>query len=210
MAEVLDPKNSQLDVVLAQYAAKGYAIWDNCLPESVCERYRNILDGMYQASAFSEAHIGRGEQRVQELSRRSDRICWLDDELIQVSFSELQQLLTEIQTHVNRTFYLGLRHIELHAAIYEPGCHYERHLDQHQYSDVRVITTVFYLNPEWTFHDGGLLKLYIDECDALDILPIMGRLVLFDSARFEHEVTPSSHKDRFSITGWFRRDGFMD
>lgn len=210
MSEVPDLFLNQLDGVMAQYATHGYVIWDQCLPEEICYRYLNILEGMNEASAFSEAHIGKGEHKQHASSRRSDRICWLEDEMIQVTFSELNQRLTAIQNYVNRSFYMGLRHIELHAAIYGPGRHYERHLDQHQHSDSRVITTVFYLNPDWTFKDGGLLKLYIEQNDVLDILPSMGRMVLFDSARFEHEVTPSAQKDRYSITGWFRRDGFLN
>jgi len=35
------------------------------------------------------------------------------------------------------------------------------------------------------------------------VLPQQGRLVVFLSDRFVHEVLPSK-RDRFSVTGWFR------
>jgi SM-20-related protein len=38
----------------------------------------------------------------------------------------------------------------------------------------------------------------------MDVLPQGGRLLTFLSERFEHEVLPA-HRERISLTGWFRR-----
>jgi SM-20-related protein len=43
------------------------------------------------------------------------------------------------------------------------------------------------------------------------VLPQGGRLVAFQSDRFEHEVLPA-RRERMSFTGWFRRrplEGFV-
>ncbi|MFT6394425.1 MAG: SM-20-related protein [Methylophilaceae bacterium] len=37
----------------------------------------------------------------------------------------------------------------------------------------------------------------------MDILPKSGRIVLFLSAKFWHEVLPAT-RERLSLTGWFR------
>ena len=54
--------------------------------------------------------------------------------------------------------------------------------------------------------DGGQLRIYTDETDEnryQEITPIGGRLVLFLSARFLHEVMPA-RRERLGVTGWFR------
>jgi len=45
--------------------------------------------------------------------------------------------------------------------------------------------------------------LYADD-SALQISPEGGTLVAFLSGRFEHEVLPAT-RERYSLTGWFRR-----
>ena len=44
------------------------------------------------------------------------------------------------------------------------------------------------------------------EEDVVDILPIGGRLVVFDSVVLPHEVLPCFEKERFAISGWFHED----
>ncbi len=45
---------------------------------------------------------------------------------------------------------------------------------------------------------------YRREGGARDVAPIGGRLVIFRSDQFEHEVLPA-RRERLSFTGWFRR-----
>ena len=133
----------------------------------------------------------------------------MPDDVLSLHFANFYRCLGEIMAYMNRHFYLGLRRFEIHGAIYGPGQHYERHLDQHRNSDARVVTAVFYLNENWTCEHGGMLRIF-DEAGAVlsEILPLSGRLLLFESARYEHEVL-ESHRDRYSLTGWFRRDQML-
>jgi SM-20-related protein len=71
-------------------------------------------------------------------------------------------------------------------------------------SDARVISAVYYLNENWREADGGALRLYLDDGAARDIYPHAGSLLLFLSARFEHEVLPAT-RDRMSIASWLRQ-----
>jgi SM-20-related protein len=71
----------------------------------------------------------------------------------------------------------------------------------------RRVTCILYLNPDWKIVDGGALRLYLDNEDLQryqDIYPYAGRLVVFLSDRFYHEVLPAT-RERYSITGWFRQ-----
>ena len=59
--------------------------------------------------------------------------------------------------------------------------------------------------------DGGQLRIYTGGGASVDVLPQGGRLVAFQSDRFEHEVLPA-RRERMSFTGWFRRrplEGFV-
>jgi Rps23 Pro-64 3,4-dihydroxylase Tpa1-like proline 4-hydroxylase len=86
---------------------------------------------------------------------------------------------------------------------------------------LRVVTAILYLNESeprtWNqASDGGSLRLYIgaDKGDTLgdtaedivDVLPIGGRLVLFDSQQVLHEVRPV-YRERIAITCWLTCPG---
>ena len=73
--------------------------------------------------------------------------------------------------------------------------------------ELRTLTTVLYLNPDWQSADGGQLRIYTDPDYPgryQEVQPLAGTLVAFLSARFEHEVMPAS-RERLSLTGWFKR-----
>jgi len=77
----------------------------------------------------------------------------------------------------------------------------------------REYTAILYLNPDdWSAEmDGGVLRIFCgcDEDDkeggsatqVEDILPIGGRLVIFDSRTILHAVLPATRK-RFAMTAW--------
>ena len=41
---------------------------------------------------------------------------------------------------------------------------------------------------------------------AVDVLPVGGRLVLFDSVALPHEVMECRGKERWAASGWFHED----
>ena len=67
------------------------------------------------------------------------------------------------------------------------------------------MSTVAYLNADWTVADGRELVLCSDDGDreGTRVLPVMGTLVVFLSEEFPHKVLPAS-RDRYSVAGWFR------
>ena len=66
----------------------------------------------------------------------------------------------------------------------------------------RVLTCILYLNPDWEEACGGALRLYCGG-RAVEIAPLLDRLVVFWSdTRCPHEVLPA-HATRYAITVWY-------
>jgi SM-20-related protein len=114
------------------------------------------------------------------------------------------QQLNSLRIFLNRENYLGLNDLELHAAIYPENSFYKKHRDNFKNSNQRIVSVILYLNIDWNSNDGGQLRLYLPK-KSIDIEPIGGRLVVFLSEDFPHEVL-TTHQERYSLTGWFRRN----
>jgi hypothetical protein len=76
----------------------------------------------------------------------------------------------------------------------------------------RVLTALLYLNPGYDAAQGGQLRLWPRAGDPafVDVAPIGGRLLLFDSAAVEHEVLPVHSSERWALSAWFMRRGAFD
>ena len=99
---------------------------------------------------------------------------------------------------------MGILQKEFHYAIYPEGTFYKRHLDTFQNDDRRKLSIVCYLNEaNWPKENGGELTLYLEE-KPLDLLPLPGRIVIFESQVLEHEVKVVKASERLSITGWLK------
>jgi len=137
-------------------------------------------------------------------NRRRDKIHWID--ATSEATAEYLSFTKGLQEYLNRHLYLGLRYYEAHFARYERGDFYEKHLDAFRSAKNRVVTTVYYLNDDWSDADGGQIVLYDREGKELQrLLPKANRLVVFMSEEFPHEVL-AANKTRYSIAGWFRVD----
>ncbi len=135
---------------------------------------------------------------------RGDRTRWFAAGAMSAPQLAFTERLDTLRGVLNRELMLGLVECESHYAVYRPGARYARHSDQLRHSDARVVSAVFYLNAGWRDSDGGALRLYLPEGGTRDIYPHAGTLLLFLSARFEHEVLPAS-RDRMSIASWLRQ-----
>ncbi|QUJ68618.1 2OG-Fe(II) oxygenase [Photobacterium sp. GJ3] len=181
---------------------QGWCVWDDFL--SVDE-----VRALYQClpSEWSQAGVGRQDEHTLVKSIRSDKIHWLSETMGQPVQAYLEKM-EAIRQAANRSLYLGLFEYEAHFAKYEEGAFYQKHRDSFRGRANRKLTTVFYLNDQdWQASDGGELVIYRDDESFLTRLtPKGGRLVVFLSEDFPHEVLPA-HRKRFSIAGWFRLNG---
>ncbi len=179
----------------------GYIIIQNALQPSLASSLKSYAKN---ETNFKPAGISGKSDLHLDATRRRDKIQWLEHDA--KTQSEFLDFADGLREHLNRELYLGLSYYESHFAIYDEGNFYEKHLDSFKNFKNRVVTTVYFLNEEWTDEDGGALVVY----DAKDNLlakvePQANTLVVFMSENFPHEVLPTKKK-RYSIAGWFRID----
>ncbi|MFH4463133.1 2OG-Fe(II) oxygenase [Vibrio diabolicus] len=185
-------------------ATNGYYIWDDFLSEQEVAQLRDCIP-----SNWKKARIGRNDDVTRIESIRSDKIQWLSPNMGYAVTSYLDKM-EEIRQEVNRHLFLGLFEYEAHFAKYEKGDFYQKHLDCFKGNENRRLTTVFYMNESWTEEDAGELVVYdLNDNKIATIPPRSGRLFVFLSEQFPHEVLPTN-TERFSIAGWFRINGVRD
>lgn len=186
--------------IITQIVEKGYGVLDNFISEQDITDLNSSFTERYNQKLFKQAGISK--QQVVEKAIRGDEIFWL--EKAQADESELGFLnkLESFIEYVNYTCYLGLRSYEIHYASYPVGTFYKRHLDKFRNDSGRKLSFICYLNQNWQPENGGQLVLYLDH-ETLEILPLGGRLVCFESDKIEHEVLPAN-RERRSLTGWLK------
>lgn len=201
---------------LDQINDHGYCVIDNFLSPSIIDSLASEILVLENRALLHAANTGRAQTTV-NTKFRGDSIYWLNEAEAspaqQTYFDEMERL----RYGLNRHLYLGLDLLESHLALYPIGAGYQKHLDRFKANDnaqlpQRQISCILYLNKDWLEEDGGYLRLYINAdaatdgvvttAPSLDIAPIAGRLVMFLSDTFYHEVLPAN-RARMSLTGWF-------
>jgi SM-20-related protein len=192
--------------IVEQIAAQGWGVSDGFLSPQLAQRLRDEADALRAQGAFYAAGIGSGAGTRREVAVRSDETRWLEAADATPAQLEYLNAAEALRLRLNRELQLGLFQLETHFAFYAPGAFYRRHRDRSPAGRERVISCVLYLNEGWRAEDGGALRLYLgtNASDWRDILPEAGRLVCFQSDRFDHEVLPAT-RSRWSVTGWFSR-----
>lgn len=151
---------------------------------------------------YKAATLTQGERRQ---SIRGDSIRWIDEDC-PIGMDYLRSIML-LAKYFNQTLYAGIRRSEAHYACYPVGFGYQWHVDNPKGRDNRVISAVFYLNDDWQTTDGGEI-LVIDKMGKQQTLqPKANRLVIFDS-NLKHQVN-ITHRYRFSIATWMRRDNHL-
>jgi SM-20-related protein len=189
--------------IAAAIEQQGYLVLDGALPPDLVDRLFLRLS-QFDDEQLDRAGIGREDERRLNRFVRTDETRWLEpgDPVDGGFLAWMEQL----RLGINRRLFLGLFDYEAHYARYAPGAFYRRHRDAFaDGTSNRVLSTVLYLNPGWGVDDGGEMMLYADDDLSLlqTVRPTYGRLAVFLSERFPHEVLPAG-RTRLSIAGWFR------
>ena len=197
------PGSSDLfDEIALAIETHGYIILPSALPPALTDALYFTLKDL-DLACFKQARIGREEREIDNPFVRSDRILWIDGE--QPALKEYLDWMEQLRLAVNRRLFLGLFDYECHFAYYAKGAFYKKHFDAFQGERNRVLTTVYYLNPNWQPQEGGQLQIYSPADGTLmeTVQPSYGQMVVFLSERFPHEVVPAQ-RERYSLAGWFR------
>lgn len=218
MTNTLCVHESLLDSLADALVCDGYQILTAALPVTLVKDLWRELQALPNEE-LKVAGIGRQDEFQLNRQIRRDKIHWLDGN--SVCQQHFLAWMEAVRLGLNQRLFLGLFDYECHYASYAPGAFYKKHLDAFKYQSAlatalppqpnRVLSTVLYLNPNWTREDGGELLLY-DEINDEQLLqciaPKYGKLVIFLSDKFPHEVAVTQ-RDRHSIAGWFRNQGFI-
>ena len=199
--------NTLLDTVADSISTHGCVVLDNALPANLAvgllQHFKSLDD-----EKFRRAGIGRENDFLVNRFVRTDEIHWLDgSHPVTREYFEWMEYFRE---GMNLRLFLGLFDYECHYAYYDAGAFYKKHVDAFRGSNTRILSTVLYLNPDWTPDDGGELVMYTPDGQSVidTIAPRFDRLVVFLSEEFPHEVLPTK-VSRYSLTGWFRKNNSM-
>lgn len=202
------PSHDAREAWLDALHANSWAVMENWLCDADLLALRQDILTLKESGKLSPAGIGRGQTRQRDTRVRADLISWHDPERPTVAQTPLFRALNELRVQLNRRFFLGLKRFESHDAVYPPGAHYQKHVDQFRNAGHRRVSFVLYLNRDWSATLGGALRIFdplaLDTVVA-DIYPHWGRAVVFFSDSVPHEVT-TTRAERLSVVGWFRDD----
>ena len=220
VAELLDVVEERLrledlldDSAVAALGEDGYVIFDDAVDPAVCLAARMGAEILWQHQVLTPAVVSR--EGVAVAGVRSDHTCFLEESALPEAFVGVVTRLGRLQEELRTKAWLALPRREFQLACYPPQSQgYARHRDSfaHPVTSTagtapglmpqRRITAVLYLNPDWQDDDGGALRIWPDApAPAFDVLPRLGRLVLFQSDRIDHAVLPC-RRDRFALTLW--------
>jgi SM-20-related protein len=180
-----------------------YGVADTFIDKELCQGLRQNLINLLDAGKMHPASIGRKFSLEQNIKVRGDLISWIDNDSqdpFEMRFLEKIRVFTD---YLNRTCYTSINAFEFHYATYKVGSFYKRHRDQFKSDSGRKFSFVTYLNEDWTDADEGSISIYLEN-QIINLYPLGGRVVFFKSDQIEHEVQPSTTRDRLSIAGWLK------
>ncbi len=197
-------ENPLFEAIIEDLMQLQYTVVDGFFTLQEVEQLRHNLLAKYEADRFKKSAIGNYTNEEIDKAIRGDFILWMDefkaDAVEQLFFAKINDLVH----YLNKTCFLGILQKEFHYALYPTGTFYRKHVDTFQNDDRRKLSVVCYLNEaNWPKENGGELTLYL-EGKTLEILPLPGRVVIFESRLVEHEVKKILASERLSITGWLK------
>lgn len=196
-------EQSALKNILDDLHNKSYAISDGFIsPHLAADLLEEFLKSESE-DIFRPAGIGKDQTRI-HADIRGDQIAWLEESDTSSPIQKYFDEMTKLKSALNQAHFLGLQSYECHFAKYPVGSFYREHLDVKVGVSTRKVSTVLYLNPNWSEPLGGGLVLYPRRPNTVEIHPTMGRLVVFLSEDIPHEVLESK-EERRSLTGWYHR-----
>lgn len=197
-------ENPLFETIIEDLLRQQYCVVNDFFYSEEVEFLRNSLLAKYDADRFKKSAIGNRTNEEIDKTIRGDFILWMDEKNANEAELLFFKKINELVNYLNKTCFLGILQKEFHYAVYPTGTFYKRHLDTFQNDDRRKLSIVCYLNEDnWKRENGGELTIYTEK-DEVNILPLPGRVVIFESQLLEHEVKVVKASERLSITGWLK------
>jgi SM-20-related protein len=209
--------------IIDDLSENGYAICDAFLPPTIIATLAKKASVKWLAGEMTPAKTGQQSLSLNN-AIRGDSTFWLSEQSTNLGVKAYFNQMLLLKKALNANLFMNLHDIEAHLAVYSGGSAYQKHLDQFtskstpsQSTKIRLLSSVLYLNKDWQLADNGALRLYLNTQDIkdnekekakdfavnyIDIAPTAGKLALFLSHAFWHEVMPAK-LTRTSLTAWF-------
>ena len=206
VAAVLNPQ------VAYNLGKHGYAILDNFIQDaSTLQELSSDVDALRDLGRFRCARVGLDTELNSNI--RIAENCFLHNGrqdaypniARQATLERLVQLRNELSL-LSDDEPLDPELDDLLYVYYPNGGFYARHVDASPGTPtvLRKFSILLYLNTcDWTIDMGGQLRLFVNDT-CIDVLPIGGRLVIFESDRIPHQVV-ETNQPRLVLVGWFNR-----
>ena len=202
----MPPIQQHLTIIIDRITNDGYAVIEHFFTAQNVAALAAHAQHLKAQGLMRKAATGLDTNQHKASLLRGDFTHWIEASDAGPIEQTYLEAMDALQQALNQAFFLGLFELESHFAIYPTGTGYQKHLDQFIGKEDRKISCILYLNEDWQANDGGELRIYLDKNDSqktVDIAPTGGKLVVFVSSDFLHEVLPAK-RERISITGWFR------
>lgn len=232
--------SENIEVGLANH---GYVVIDNFLGSfakqgldiEVCARYRLEAERIYNRGGMQVSQSTRWDNDKGEIVSYNKTNVFaaqlnggdeynLSPRLHEYIFAVSQSLTFITEKFPEAQLNMNLASNKLAVCI-GGGSFYEKHYDNSGQDDLRKLTILLYLNPNWQPSHGGYFRLYLPDNYAeqelpediriddegfyyKDIAPINDRLLMFWSDKTVHSVLPShvfnnnSADHRYALTVW--------
>jgi 2OG-Fe(II) oxygenase superfamily len=191
-------------------AGPGAIVRDRLLGRDTAAAASAAARHLHTEGRLRPAGMGAGATQWQDDSSRGDHILWLTGGIagqpdgawpgLEAALRKLTALGAELRRNCPALQLSTRTSVQL-AWYPGDGAGYVRHLDagSSNSGEVRRVTALYYLNPDWCERDGGWLRLFLsgnsttscrrDGANVWDIEPLLDRLVLFRSDLVEHQVS---------------------
>lgn len=191
----------------------GWFLRDGFLGRPAALAVHAAVEAVAVAGRLRPAGLSRGTTHRIDETYRGDAIAWVTADGVPAGLEPLWNSFVALRDALNRDAYLGLGRVEVQVARYPGGgAAYRRHRDAFPepagVRSNRRVTAIYYANPAWQADDGGALRLHVDGA-AVDVAPLLDRLLVFSSERVEHEVLPT-FATRWAVTAWLRARSPLD
>ena len=153
-----------------------------------------------------------GALRWEQRGSRGDRMVWIPNGArntaarggLRALLDGFEALRAQLASSLPE---LGLtQRTSVQIACYRGGGErYVRHFDairgRDDHGEQRRVTALYYTSHAWFAAHGGALRLFAPGGEAVELAPLLDRLVLFRSEIVEHEVL-AAHAPRYAVTCW--------
>jgi 2OG-Fe(II) oxygenase superfamily len=238
MAHVSKQIDNSVDKIIRDLDRHQFAIIDNFLGSDVCDRYRKESTAMYdgghmvisQSTRWDEVTnttVAYDKHNVYSMQLMGGELYYVGPRLHEYVVSIVRGLVPAINRKFPEASLSSTMASNKLAVCLGNGSRYDKHYDNSGADDLRKLTVLYYMNPNYIPSHGGEFRIYhpsagyaegnlsiphthsgvdSDGFSYTNVQPRSDRLFIFWSDRLVHSVLPSqafsASDHRYALTVW--------